>query len=51
MTEEIKAKEIENIFIEKKYSIAACVKRAERFNCNDRFMEYVNLYSKVLADK
>ena len=38
-------KEIERICLERPFSQSSCVKRAQRFDMNDRFKEYVALYT------
>ncbi len=45
--EEALEKEIIRILTEKPFSEEACVKRAKTFNAEDKFKEYVDLYSEV----
>lgn len=44
-------KEIKRICIEKPYSTEACRMRAEHFNKNEKFEEYINLYKEMLDDR
>ena len=51
--DDIDAMEIEVIRIceEKLYSEEACLERAQEFDMNDRFQEYITLYEEVVSDK
>ncbi len=41
-------KEIVRICSEKPYLIEACIKRAKKFNMHDKYIEYVELYERLL---